>query len=96
MYVGAADDGGKGAEVARDVGINQLLHGRLNGRGWLGSHFRWWSLRRGNDGCVVHAVGGDAIIIVGVESDLLTTDRSHEDHGTKLTNVVSKFNELAT
>ena len=23
-------------------------------------------------------------------------DRSHEDHGTKLTNVVSKFNELAT
>jgi hypothetical protein len=23
--------------------------------------------------------------------DLLITDRSHEDHGTKLTNVISKF-----
>eukprot|EP00956_Cyclotella_meneghiniana_P033098 scaffold93253_cov23-Cyclotella_meneghiniana.AAC.1 len=29
---------------------------------------------------VGHAVGGDAVIISGVESDLLTTDRSHEDH----------------
>eukprot|EP00956_Cyclotella_meneghiniana_P026862 scaffold59131_cov39-Cyclotella_meneghiniana.AAC.2 len=42
---------------------------------------------------VMHAVGGNAIIIVvESKSDLLTTDRSHEDYGTKLTNVVSKFN----
>ena len=26
----------------------------------------------------------------------MNIDRSHEDHGTKLTNVVSKFNELTT
>ena len=51
-----------------------------------------WGERLG----LLHAVGGDAMKIVGVESDLLTTDRSHEDHGTKLTNVVSKFNELTT
>ena len=41
-----------------------------------------------------HAIGG--VAGMGGFEELLTTDRSHEDHGTKLTNVVSKINELST